>query len=333
MTFFNSLCISLYGWFSMLRRCSLRKITLGVFCLIILLILYIFPKHNENKNYLLNTDITITNVKDIVYLIDSNGYVSRINASFSKNDSVEKALEMIEYMTLGGMYESLIPNGFKAIIPAGTKVLDYNLSDGNFKINFSSDLLKINPDDEMKLIEALIYSLTSINNIDSLTILVDGIILNKLPSSQEFLPNPLDRSFGINKKYDISSIKGTTKTTLYYLSKNNDLYYYVPITKISNDVNEKIEIIIKELSSSPIYETSLMSYLNSEATLQNYEFLDKKLNIDFNNAILSDITKNDILEEVTYAINLSIKDNYDIDSVTYTVDNNKIVNFDLKDLE
>lgn len=317
----------------MLKKSSLRKIGLGIFCLTILLILYIFPKHNEKDSFMPNTNVTVTNLKDTIYLIDSNGYVSRINASFKSDTINDKALEMIEYMTVGGTYKNLIPNGFSAIIPNGTKVLDCDLSDGNFKINFSSEFMNVNSIDEMKLIEALIYSLTSINGINSLTILVDGVLLNKLPSNNDFLPNPLDRSFGINKKYDVSSIKNTTKTTLYYLSKNDDFYYYIPITKISNDMSEKIEIIIRELSSSPIYETSLISYLNSEATLQKYEFLDKTLSIDFNNAILSDITKGDILEEVTYAINLSIKDNYDVEAVSYTVDKNKIATFDLKGLE
>ena len=105
------------------------------------------------------------------------------------------------------------------------------------------------------------------------------------------------------------------------------------MTKISNDKSEKIEIIVKELSTRPIYETNLMSYLNSEATLQNYEFLDKSLNLEFNNAILSDITSNDILEEVTYVINLSIRDNYDVDAVMYIVNNEKIATFDIKSLE
>ena len=185
----------------------------------------------------------------------------------------------------------------------------------------------------MKMIEAIVYTLTSIESIKNVTILVEGNILTNLPSSKEYLPNPIDRNFGINKKYNIDSIKGLTKTTMYYLSKNNDLYYYIPVTKISNDTREKIEIIINELTSSPIHETNLMSYLNSEAALQNYEFLDKGLNIDFNNAILSDITSHNILEEVTYAINLSIKDNYDVNSVMYTVNKEKIATFDLKNLE
>ena len=147
------------------------------------------------------------------------------------------------------------------------------------------------------------------------------------------IPLILDKNYGVNKIYDITNTKDIDHYTVFYLSEFNDNYYYVPVTKVSNDPSEKIEIIIKELTSSPIYETNLMSYLNSEATLMNYEFLDKELNIEFNNAILSDITKNDILEEVTYAINLSIKDNYDIDSVLYLVENEEIATFDLKNLE
>lgn len=318
----------------MLKRSSIRKICLGTFCLLLLLILYLFPKVHETKKVITpKTTYTISSVSDTIYLIDKSNYVARINVSLSSKEPVKKALEIIEYLTIDGEYSTLLPNGFRSIIPTGTKVLSSDLSDGNFKINFSSEFLNVDPKDEMKLIESLTYSLTTINEIDSITILVDGTILNKLPTSKDFLPNPIDRSFGINKKYDISNIKGTTKTTLYYLSKDDDFYYYVPVTKVSNDTTPKIEVIIKELSTSPIYETNLMSYLNSEATLQNYELLDKEMNIDFNSAILSDITKEDILEEVTYAINLSIKDNYDVDSVMYTVDNKKIATFDIKNLE
>lgn len=318
----------------MLKKSSIKKISLAAFCLLILLILYLFPKKNDKTDSLNpKTTYSVKNVRDTVYLIDKNDYVARVNISINASDSQKKAEEMISYLTIDSNNSSLIPNGFKPIIPSNTKVLSSTLEDGNFKVNFSKEILEVNPNDEIKLIESLVYSLTSIDGIKNITILVEGNILNKLPHSKEFLDNPIDRTYGINKTYNMDNLKGSSKTTMYYLSKYDGYYYYVPVTKVSNEQKEKIEVIIKELTSSPIYETNLMSYLNSEATLLNYEVLDNELCLDFNSAILSDVTNKELLEEVTYAINLSIKDNYGLDTVSYNVNNEKIATFDLKSLE
>lgn len=317
----------------MLKKSSIRKICLAAFCLLILLILYLFPKKTDQNLSFPETSYSVSNAKDTLFLPDKNDYVARINMAIKADTTIDKANTVISYLTIGSDNESVIPNGFKPIIPRGTKILSSSINDNNYKVDFSKEFLEVSENDEIRLIEAIVYSLTGIEGIKSVTILVEGKILNKLPHSQEFLNNPLDRSIGINKKYDVDSIKGTVKTTMYYLSKYDGYYYYVPVTKVSNDSKEKIEVIIKELASSPVYETSLMSYLNSETTLQNYKILDDQIDLDFNSAILADVTKNDILEEVTYAINLSIKDNYGIEKVSYTVDSEEVAKFDLKGLE
>ncbi len=317
----------------MLKKSSIRKICLAAFCLLILLILYLFPKKTDQNLSFPETSYSVSNAKDTLFLPDKNDYVARINMAIKADTTIDKANTVISYLTIGSDNESVIPNGFKPIIPRGTKILSSSINDNNYKVDFSKEFLEVSENDEIRLIEAIVYSLTGIEGIKSVTILVEGKILNKLPHSQEFLNNPLDRSIGINKKYDVDSIKGTVKTTMYYLSKYDGYYYYVPVTKVSNDSKEKIEVIIKELTSSPVYETSLMSYLNSETTLQNYKILDDQIDLDFNSAILTDVTKNDILEEVTYAINLSIKDNYEIEKVSYTVDSEVVAKFDLKGLE
>lgn len=318
----------------MFKKSSIKKICLATFCLIIAFVIYLFPKNiNKEENFTPKTSYTVANSKDTVYLIDKNKYVARVNIPISSETFDEKVETIIAYLTIGSEEEALIPNGFSPIIPLGTTLLSKRLDDGNLKVDFSEEFLNVSEEDEIRLIEALVYSLTSIEGVNSITIFVDGEILSRLPHSQEFLDNPLDRSYGINKTYDIDDVKGTAKTIMYYLSKYDGYYYYVPVTKVSNEKSEKIEVIIKELSSSPVYETSLMSYLNSEATLQNYEIMDKSLALDFNSAILSDIVSEDILEEVTFAINLSIKDNYDFDSVSYLVNSKEIATFDLKSLE
>ena len=70
-------------------------------------------------------------------------------------------------------------------------------------------------------------------------------------------------------------------------------------------------MIIKELSSSPIYETNLMSYLNANAEISNYELVGETLKLNFNELLLNDIDEKNILEEVIYTISLSINNIYD----------------------
>lgn len=311
-----------------------KNICIASACLLTLLILYLFPKTNEKLNtYVPKTIYSVSSISDVLYTIDNNNYVSRINISLKHDDAISKALEVIKYLTVGSEESEILPDGFSPVIPKGTKVIDYELKDKTFTINFSKEFLNYSSDMEDKIIESLIYSLTDLKNISSIIIKVENNILSTLPYSKEKLYYPLDRSYGINKYYDIYNLKDTSKTTIYYISKNDSLYYFVPVTKVSNDSSDKIEIIIKELTSNNTYDTNLMSYLNSTTTLKKYELLDKSLKLDFNNAILSSVTSDNMLEEVTYAINLSIKSNYDVESVSYTVDNKKIATFDLKDLE
>lgn len=317
----------------MLKKTFVKRICLALFCLLILLVLYLFPKVKKSENIYEKSTYTVKDLSNIVYLLDKNDKVARLPITLRQENLEDKIKELITYMSNSSIYSNLIPNGFKPILPEGVTVISTEVNDGNLKINLSKELLNLKKNNEVKALEALIYTLTSLDNINSITLLVEGNILTRLPNSKEILPNPLDRTYGINKKYDINSIKDTTKTTIYYLSKNEDNYYYVPVTKVTNDQKEKIEVIIKELKSSKIYDTSLMSYLSSDTTLKKYNILDKEISLEFNNAILSGIKNDKILEEVTYAINLSIKDAYDVDKVMYYVDNTEIANFDLKRLE
>jgi len=179
------------------------------------------------------------------------------------------------------------------------------------------------------MIEAIVYSITSLDDINYVSIYVEGNILNKLPNSNKKLNTILDRKIGINKEFNITSIDNTVKTTIFYLSKYEDYYYYVPITKYSNEDISKIEIIIKELTSSKLLNTNLMSYLNSNTELLSYNETDKTLLLNFNENILNDINTNNILEEVTYSINLSIKENYEINEVLYYVNDKIITTFSI----
>lgn len=184
------------------------------------------------------------------------------------------------------------------------------------------------------MIESLIYSLTELEEVDNILIFVEGKGFTELPFSKEKLPSLLNKDFGVNKIYDIDSIKNTSKTTIYYGSKEEDYFYYVPVTYVSNNPNEKVDIIIEKLKSSPIYESKLISFLHANAELTNYEILEEEIKLSFNNYIFEDIHNETILEEVKYMIYLSLRDTYHIKQVEFIVNNeDKNVNLIINTLE
>lgn len=304
----------------MLKNYALKKIMLSTIALTILSILCLFPKENNTLN--IPTNINYEEVtKTAIYLIDKNSYVARTNIINKNKDTIESIKYLISCLTIGSDTEIYVPYGFSAVIPKNTNILDLSLEKGLLKINFSKEILNTTIENEEKMIESIVFTLTSIEEVKEIMIFVDGKILNKLPFSQKQLPTTLNKNFGINKVYEINTIKDTSQVTTYYLSKNNNDYYYVPVTTVSNEQNEKIEIIIEQLKSKPITKTNLIGFLHANAELQDYEILSNSINLSFNNYLLDDIKNETILEEVKYAIAYSVNDTYGINSVSYLVDN------------
>ena len=276
----------------------------------------------------------ILNNLAVIYLLDSNDYVARTLITSCNCSEVDKAMDLLEGLTIDGKKSNIIPNGFRSIIPSGTSVKNIELDKGVLTIDFSRELLEINSDYEEKMIESIIYTLTNIEGIDKVIIKVEGNVLDRLPHSKKILPTMLDRDYGINKNYELVSMSNIDYYTTYYVNSYNDNYYYVPVTKYINNTNQdKIKVIIEQLSTSPVYESNLMSFLNVNAKLLNYELKDEVLKLNFNNMLLNDLTTNNVLEEVIYTIGLSIGDNFPVKDVIFMVNNEEIYNFSLKSIE
>ena len=319
----------------MIKKIYIKKIIISSVALFAFFLIYFIP-NKKNDEFQIKQKVEYVNTNIItndIYLLDKNNYLAKTQIPISSDDIETKAKELITALIQGESMEDKIPNGFKAVIPNNTKILNIEYQNNLIKINFSNNIFDTNKNMEEKIIESIIYTLTSINNVDKIIILIEGKILTKLPQSNITLPSTLDRSFGINKNYNINNNKNINKTTIYYISKYNDLEYYVPVTKITNDTRDKIEIIIDELSSKNTYNTNLMSYLNSNTKVLSVNEENDILTVDFNNYIFNDIDTKDILEEVIYTISLSIEDNYDVKEVIFKSNNEEIYKKVIKVLE
>ena len=316
----------------MIKRFTMKRIIMSSSVLFALLLLCLIPnkelKIEEKVKYIEND-----NLKTVVYLLDNHNYLARTTVAITSTEIEKKARDLLNILIKDSSGESKVPNGFKSIIPSNTEIKSLELVNDIIKVNFSKELLDVNEEYEEKVIEAIVYTLTSIEGVNKVIIYVDGDVLSKLPKTKINLPSTLDKSYGINKEYNISSFKNINSVTVYYVSKFNDDTYYVPVTKYMNDDREKIKIIIEELASTPLYNTGLMSYLNSNISLLASEQDIDTLSLVFDDYLFNDANSKNILEEVIYSISLSVGDNYDVKEVIFEVNNEEIYKSVIKTIE
>lgn len=318
----------------MIQRMLYKKIAVATSLLLVILMLYLIPSNKNEIKMEERFEYVYPKEIDTIYLLDSYDKISRTEISVNKDDEIEKVKELMEGLTINGRKQDKIPNGFKGLLPIGTKVIDASLKEGILRINLSKEFNNIKINMEEKAIEAITYTLTSIEGVDKIEILVEGEKLEYLPNSKKQLPKYLDRKYGINKEYELTTLGDIDSYTVYYVMNYNEMIYYTPVTKYVNKQGEdKVKIIIDELASNLAYQSNLMSYLDNNIKLLDYEIVDNTIKLDFNEAILSDITSGKILEEVKYTIGLSLCDELNVKEVVFIVDDQEISTFSLKSIE
>ena len=307
----------------MLKRFSLKKILVSASVLVTLLIICLVPgedavKFKQELKY--NEELSVNDI----YLLDGYQYVALTEMPLFTKSIEDQALEIIDVLIEGGPGENKIPSGFKALINGETIVNNISIKDEILSIDFSKELLDTKKEYEVKVIESLVYSLTSIKGVKGIKILIDGKHLEILPQSKVILPDVLDKSFGINREYNLTSLKNVSQITIYYLNKYNDDFYYVPVTNYLNDDREKVNIIIDELANNNSYLTGLMSFMNNKAKLKDTLIETDEVILNFDSGILNDVDSKTVLKEVTQSINYSIIANYGIKNVALNVDSEPI---------
>ncbi len=300
----------------MLKRKALRKIFITTFSCFTLFVLYLIPM-KLNSSYLEAPEeviYTSNTTNHEIYLLGDNKYLVKFQIFLEDIKTEEQIGKIIQYLKKNT--KETIPTGLSGILPENANLLATSVSDHIATLNFSKELLNIEEELEERMVEAIVYSVTALSDIDGVKIQVEGNPLTFLPKTKKQIEEVLTRDFGINKVYDITGRNGIQKVTIFYLDKISNNNYYVPVTKYLNDDREKIKIIIDNLASSYIYEENLMSYLNNQTTLLDYDQEEDTFTLNLNEKVFGG---DNILEEVEYTLGYSIFENYDVDKVLLKV--------------
>ena len=313
----------------MLRTKALRKIFLTTLTLFVLLT--VFTITNSKTENVLKTNLEIEDIAgfktDVIYLLNNKGLLVKTKILFEGNTAEEKINKLLLNLTEGS--SNSFPEGLKKLIPKGTVVNNVMVGNNLVTVDFSRELLKVSSDMEKPMVTAIVYSILELGNYEGVSILVDGKVLDKYPNSLEEIPSVINKSIGINKNFSITSYNNINKVVIYYLENIDNNLYYVPVTKYVNDERDKIKIIVEELASRYIYESNLMSFLNSNVRLLDYKEDNDIMYLNFNDYLFDGNDK--ILEEVLYSLAYSVFDNYNVSMVSFMVNGQRINYVDRED--
>lgn len=301
----------------MIKKWTINKIVVASVSLFLLFMFYLIPTKPNIETEVIEKEEVLK--ENVVYLLDEDNYVSRVVTYYDKTDIKDIIRNKIDTLTNSDR------KNFYPLIPKGTKLNDVKVEKDAVYLDFSSEILSVNKYIEEEMIEAIVYSVTEINGINSVYITVDSKELKKLPNSLKELNYPLTRKYGINKKYNIDSFENIDTTTVYFSKSSDDDIYYVPVTYVTNTSGEKIDIIIEELKSSINSQDNLNSFVSNMVEVVDYNIDNDKFNLVFNEYIFGDLEKNVILEEVKYVISASIFENYDVKEVIFNTKDQKNV--------
>ena len=255
-----------------------------------------------------------------LYLIDSNGYVVSQTMALPKTESIAK--QALEYLVADGPVQNMLPNGFKAVLPAGTQVSVNITEDGTAVADFSSDFQNYQPEDEKKILESVTWTLTQFDSVKKVELRVNGYELTEMPvNGTPIDQNGLTRKVGIN--IDTSGVTDLTDThpvTVYFVSQKGESTYYVPVTKrVSNKVDNKIQAVVQQLIQGPGYQKNLLSDFTGVALLDEPTVKDGQVTLNFNEAVYGSFEEKIVSEHFMNSLVLSLTEQENVESVAIMV--------------
>ena len=307
----------------MLRKKALRKIFITTMSLFIIMTIYLIPLTEKT----LETNLEFEYITDLanssIYLLDENNYLVKTKVLLDEELLEDNIKNIISNLTVSS--NSKFPDKLNAIIPKNTKLNNITIEEDIVTLDFSKELLNIDKELSTKIIESIVYSITELDSMSNVIRLIQSSPLETYPNSNKKIVMPLTRDIGINNEYTYNTLDNITKVVIYYGEDINNDIYYVPVTKYlnNNDNKDKIDIIVEELTTSYIYEDNLRSILNENVELIDKEIIDEDLLIlNFNSALFDN--NSTIKEEVLYTLSYSVFSNYDVNTISFKVDNKDI---------
>lgn len=274
---------------------------------------------NAENNEATGEEVVENTVMTELYLIDKDGYVVSQTLSLPKTSGVAK--QALEHLVQNGPVTEMLPNGFRAVLPADTQV-SVDIKDGVATVDFSKEFQNYKAEDEMKILQSVTWTLTQFDSVESVKFKVNGTELDEMPVNSTPISEVLSRANGINiDTKDVVDLANTKAVTVYYLGGEEDSYYYVPVTRrVSNNVADNVEAAVNELIKGPNYASNLLSdFVSGVELLDKPKIENGKVILNFNESIYGSFEEKIVSQHLLNSLVLTLTEQKGIESVSILV--------------
>lgn len=303
----------------MIIKRSIRKILITTLCLFIILCIYTITNINNDNTLKVNLELEdislLTNTN--IYLLNSDGYLVQKKVFIDSSNVIDRIKKIINYLKINKT--SKYSSNLRGVINKNCNIIDLSYDEEYITLNFNKYFYDI--DNINTVVSSIVHSLYSIDGVKGVTILVEGKYLDNYPKI-------IDNNIDLNKDVDLTGRNDINKVVVYYLSKDNEDYYYVPVSKYLNDSRDKINIIVQEMVSNT--SNNLISLVNSNLELISSREENDTMILNFNNYLFDN--NDEVLEEVLYCISYSVFDNYDVSMIMFQIDGKNFKTIDKNSL-
>lgn len=283
-----------------MKKNLLQKLFLTSILFMIILTIYTIPSFSHLKVLRTNLEIQkpFPGLSQKIYLFNKENLLVRTEIFLEEKEDFEKIEDIIEYLKENEKESSL-----KGYLPKNIQLLEKRQNEDTLILNFSKEWEEVEKEDEK--VAGFLYSMLELDEIQKVKILIEGNLSRKYP-------NALDKTFGMNKEYQVNSREDIQKVFLYYYDKEG---YLLPITRYVNDNREKIEVMIEELKTGSNHE---ISYLKDKTKLLGYKEEKNVFYLNFDSHLYE--KSKEIEEKVIATISESIFQNYDVNMVILEIE-------------
>jgi germination protein M len=260
-----------------------------------------------------------------LYYKDSFGFVAPISIVLPNTEQIAK--QSLEYMVEDGPGQSLLPAGFTALLPKGTQIKGINIVPEQklAVVDFSNAFSNYNAQDERKIMEAVVWTLTGFPSIEKVQFHLEGKAMNEMPVFNTPLAEPLSRKMGINLEVATGvNIGQSTPVTLYFHNETAAQFgYYVPVTRMINRTDQPNAAVMEQLIQGPIGNKGLSATVTASTKISNIQQSEdqKLITVDFANGASN--SNESLSPEALEAIILSITESSGASMVQFTVNGEK----------